>query len=321
VIVVSDLALDLTMRQFILGQLDPSARLRLEERLVTDPAAAQALALVEQDVSEDYLDDALTPLERQGFEVTVLATAAGRQHFDAIQAIREADRVRSRKTAPAPLSFAERVRRSFLWEPVMAGAVAAVALVACAASVALLIERQRLLNASAGVEQQLAAARESQAAGKAAGPAQSGEPTGVPAPSVIAVAPTAGTPNLALSGPPQRQAVGPTSLVALALQPGSFRGNGSGLRRVVVPEGTIAIRLLLDAPDATAPAYRADLMNSDGERLMSLERVAVIVRGSARQVTLDVPASIVPPGDYQVELLDSASGARLPRYSFRVRGR
>lgn len=205
----------------------------------------------------------------------------------------------------------------------MAGAVAAVAVLACAASVALIADRQRLLKASADVEQKLVAAQQARAAiamGGAYG--QSGESTGAPTPPpVTSVARTATTPNRALSSLPERQAVGATSLVALTLQPGAFRGESSGLRRVAVPDGAVVVRVMLDAPDATAAAYRADVMNSDGERILSLEKAVVTVRGSTKQVTLDVPVSVIPPGDYQIELHDAVAGTRLPRYSFRIRGR
>jgi hypothetical protein len=299
--VPADLALDVTMRQYLLGQLDEVTRLRMEERLVTDAPVADALTLVEQDLCEDYLDDLLTPIERRGFETTVLAVPAGRRRLEAINAIRQAASSEVRRPVPAALSLRDRVAAFFQLPAPMAVALAAVAVIASISSVTLMLDRQRLRDEAADAHRRLVAAEHA----RAAAPAAPADVTPEPPPPQLALAPT-----------PARTA---TPLVALSLRAGALRGDGPGFRRVALPGDAVLLRLTLEMADITTREYLAEVTDADGERVMAIAGLPANRRGAIGAVTLDIPASVVPPGDYQVQLSDAAgAGAPLPRYAFRV---
>ncbi len=299
-----DLALDVTMRQYLLGQLDEATRLRMEERLVKDAPVADALTLVEQDLCEDYLDELLSPIERRGFESTVLATPAGRQRLGAINAIRQAARIAVHRPAPAAPTLRDRIAAFFQLPAPMAVALAAVAVIASIASVTLLMDRQRLRDEAADAHRRLVAAEHARAAAPAA-------PQAVTTPE-----PPPPSPQLAVAPVTARAA---TPLVALSLRAGALRGEGPGFRRVALPPDAVVLRLTLEMADTTARVYHADVTDADGERVMAIAGLPANQRGAVGAVTVDIPASVVPPGDYQVQLSDAAgTGSPLPRYAFRV---
>jgi hypothetical protein len=298
-----DLALDVTMRQYLLGQLDEATRLRMEERLVKDASVADVLTLVEQDLCEDYLDELLSPIERRGFESTVLATPAGRQRLGAINAIRQAARIAVHRPAPAAPTLRDRIAAFFQLPAPLAVALATVAVIASIASVTLLMDRQRLRDEAADAHRRLLAAEHAQVAAPAA-------------PEVVTALEPPPAPPLAVAPVTARAA---TPLVALSLRAGALRGEGPGFRRVALPPDALVLRLTLEMADTTAREYHADVTDADGERVIAIAGLPAHQRGAVGAVIVDIPASVVPPGDYQVQLSDAAgTGSPLPRYAFRV---
>jgi hypothetical protein len=55
------------IRRFLLGELHPDERLRVEEQFLIDPTYREQLLAVEGELIDDYLDDALSPNERKKF--------------------------------------------------------------------------------------------------------------------------------------------------------------------------------------------------------------------------------------------------------------
>jgi hypothetical protein len=60
--------LEQTLRRYVLGDLEEGLRLELEELLVTDTDAFEALGVIEDELIEEYLERADTAAERQAFE-------------------------------------------------------------------------------------------------------------------------------------------------------------------------------------------------------------------------------------------------------------
>jgi hypothetical protein len=57
-----------TLRRYVLGSLEEERRLQLEERLVKDSNAFEALGVVEDELTEEYLDGTLSTTEKRGFK-------------------------------------------------------------------------------------------------------------------------------------------------------------------------------------------------------------------------------------------------------------
>ena len=58
---------DVSLRQFLLGQLDDGQRQRLESRFLTDPQFKERILAAEQELIEDYLDGSLAKADRESF--------------------------------------------------------------------------------------------------------------------------------------------------------------------------------------------------------------------------------------------------------------
>jgi anti-sigma factor RsiW len=63
-----------TLKAYVLGNLDEDLRVELEELLVTDPDAFEALGVIEDELVEEYLDGTGSPSERRSFEERYLAS-------------------------------------------------------------------------------------------------------------------------------------------------------------------------------------------------------------------------------------------------------
>jgi hypothetical protein len=111
------------------------------------------------------------------------------------------------------------------------------------------------------------------------------------------------------------------SILALALSPGRIvRGpNSSGARQITIPTSAKQLRLTLDLKSLDKyAAYRVVVSNVDdsGAAFTSGD-----LRERKRRVGVTVPASSLPFGDYEVELLGVRSDGRtqdLTRYYFSV---
>src|SRR5215212_4438237 len=57
-----------TLKRYLLGELDEEPRLEIEERLVMDPEFFELLGPSEDELTEEYVEGVLSPAERIGFE-------------------------------------------------------------------------------------------------------------------------------------------------------------------------------------------------------------------------------------------------------------
>jgi hypothetical protein len=134
----------------------------------------------------------------------------------------------------------------------------------------------------------------------------------------IALGPTPGpaaspSPPAAVSPSPTRAPV----ITVLALVPGLTRG-ASGPRRALLPADASVLRLVLELPPGRPPGpYRVVARSAEGAEVWSGEGAAA----SGDTVAVDVPASALAEGDYELVLSAlSPGGARrdLADYAFGV---
>ena len=78
-----------TLRRYVRGELDETLRLELEELLLTDPDAFEALGVVEDELIEEYLEGEGSALERKGFEEHFLTSPVRRGRLTFLRALKD----------------------------------------------------------------------------------------------------------------------------------------------------------------------------------------------------------------------------------------
>lgn len=121
--------------------------------------------------------------------------------------------------------------------------------------------------------------------------------------------------------PTRRETRGPSGTVlALTLTSGLVRESG-GTNTLRLTPSTTTVRLRLDVGADDYMNYRAILGNADGETLLSIPALRPRAVRSGRVVVFDVPANLLKGGDYQVKLAGvtrSRSIEDVGTYYFRV---
>ena len=281
-------ALDAATRRYALGALDDAESLQVEERLVTDPAAYDVLLSIADDLTEDYLDGALSAEDHHRFETHFLAIPEHRDRLDVVRALR------AKAAASAPRRLSARTRGL---------ATAAVIAVAVSGAVGSWLARSTRDPVASTVASTPPAA-------VAPGPAAP-EPAGGPAFPGPAAPPT-------LAGGAGAEAV-PADIPAFQLRAGLTRSGGA-LPRVIVPHDAASIRLRLETPGRLAAAtYRATIEDVDGAEVFA----ALILRSAADAPPLSVTlrADRLVRGDYRLVLTTADAGGTpqtIATYPFRV---
>lgn len=299
--------LEATLRRYALGRLAEEPRLAFEERLVTEPDVLEALGVVEEELTEEYLERSLSEDERRDYEQSFLASAERQRLLGFVDSLK----ARASRRQPAPLP-ARRVK-PWSWQP--AWALAASMLLAL--SVTLNFWQGRRL-----------AAPDAPATAQAGAPTPStATPDSVqPAASVAVLSPPPTAPALQEEVVPRlRQAVGEPrgpgpSVASFLLAAGVLRGSGS-MTRVSVPERATGVRLLLPITQAEYSLYRATLRDAEGGELWTAARLQALEVSDRTAVVLLLPSELLPRGDYLIELAGVREGGEpepLASYAFRV---
>jgi hypothetical protein len=97
---------ELTLRRYILGELDERLRLELEELLMTDADAFEALGVIEDELIEEYVEGTGSAEDRRAFEQSFLDCPQRQQRLDFARALRaRASRKGPRMSAVRPLAW------------------------------------------------------------------------------------------------------------------------------------------------------------------------------------------------------------------------
>jgi hypothetical protein len=121
---------------------------------------------------------------------------------------------------------------------------------------------------------------------------------------------------------PQPDSSKPPAIASLILTPGAVRGSGE-TNRLLIPAGKrAAVELNLELLEDDYRSYRAELLTAEGERVAGLDALKPKPVGAGgRRVTLNFPARLLAPGDYQVRLRGVNSSGQtedVGRYYFRA---
>ncbi len=93
---------DALARRFLLGDVDDLERERIERLFISEPEINTKILLAEDDLIEDYLENSLTPSDRDKFLGRYGYTAAERQKLRIAKSIREFAAAEARLTQTAP---------------------------------------------------------------------------------------------------------------------------------------------------------------------------------------------------------------------------
>lgn len=301
-------------RLYLLGRLDDEARLRLEERLLTDDGFYEELLVCEQELCEEYLSDELAPAERASFESFFLATPERRRQLNVTRAFRRyvADH------AAAAMNASDSARPAAAAETAAARADAATGEATPRESRAATSRPtpfwQRLIPLHA-VRFTAAWALLLVAFGCVAllyfKPWQ-----GRPADAEQELA------RLNAQAPDESSRVTRAAYVGIEPPPaGVTRGDGQTYR-VKLPADIPGARLRFEPAGDEFESYRAQLKaTGDAARTYTVGDLRPVREEGARVLLLYVPARLLPPGDYQVKLSGRNPGGDfedLSTYNFRV---
>jgi len=128
---------DASARDFLLGKLDDEARARVENLFLTDAGTRERVLVAEQDLIEDYLEDTLTPADKQLFVSLYTETPEQRRKLKITESIKRLAVVEapSLQTVPAQISAWDRLRarlrlKSALLAPITVTLLIAIVIVA-----------------------------------------------------------------------------------------------------------------------------------------------------------------------------------------------
>ena len=118
-----------TMRRYVLGDLEEEVlRSELEELLITDPEAFEALGVIEDELVEEYLDETGSPAERQSLERCFLSSPGGGRRLRFARTLRACTSAPTLRSQPATLDEGHGRARPWAWPKAWVGLAATLAL-------------------------------------------------------------------------------------------------------------------------------------------------------------------------------------------------
>lgn len=264
-----------SIRRLLLGEASEEEQQRIEELFMSDAEYGEKVLMTENDLIEDYLDNALSESEMERFRRHFLSIPRQRRKVKLTQSLRNYAAVEL--TAHSPPAGEEKVKlaarlRRFVEALRLRRPVVYVPL-AVALAVAVILGAWRLVEFRRA--QQLSAREESLRLEVERELAQLNDPSGVGGP-------TAGTP-----------------VVSMALPPLTLRGVSNTLPPLA-ETGVFELRLLRAGPEYQG--YRAALQRVGSARRFSIPNLRAADTSDGRAVIVKLPAHLLTPGTYRLTL-------------------
>jgi hypothetical protein len=270
------------LRQFLLGKVEDEERQRIESLFLTDSLMRERVIAAEQELIDDYLEDCLSPADRETFLSLYGDTAAQRRKLRIAKSIQQwaVNQPKTPPVAPQPAPSAwGRLLERLRVKPILVIPIAVTAMfVIVVALVWLNSRRHEREREYLAMQQELA---------------QLNTPSG-------------------LREIPRE--------MSLTLKPGSVRGieSESELKRAGVSSEAELRLLWMQTEDY--PAYQAVVRRPGDDRSYTIPNLRV-EKDDAKFIRVRFPARFLTRGNYQIELAGiSADGAKSPPevYSFTV---
>jgi hypothetical protein len=307
------------MVSYLLGEAPEAEQLRLEERFFTDDDYYEQLLALEDELRYDYAAGALTTEQRAKFERRFLASPQARQRAALAEAVLGAVAGNQPPPVRTPV-IPEAAQRDSLWGTVLAffsfqnpvwqfslAATAALLLIGASwlfyETVRLRSQVQQLETARASQEQQRA---QQTAADRARAQALTGELERERQQRAQLEQELAKQ-----KAERERQPSPSASVLSFILAPGLVR-DVDGPKRLTIPPSVnqVRLQLTLKRPGAYR-SYRVVLQTLDGAELWQQNLPSTRPQTAGQSVTVNLPAKLVPPGDYVLALKGRAAGGEL----------
>jgi len=282
------------MRRYFIGDLSQEEQERLEDLYLVDQAVFEELNAVEDDLIDSYVRGGLSQDETRKFEAAYLTSPKRRERVEFARALLQVAAEAAQTFSVPRVSLWERLRSAFsvrLEIPGWALAAAGLAIVIAGSWLLVQIRGLRVAEQRDSAEQaelrrEADSLRQQIANSGRNPPSQGGENQ-----SVTEVA------SLELPA---------GSEIIFPLSAGDTRRGGAGNQKVLTLDSSTArVRLQLELSRDDLKTYVAILTDPDGRELL---RSGSLHRGSATDtVSWSLPARLLPPGDYVVQLKGKAA--------------
>jgi hypothetical protein len=311
-----------TLRQYVLGEVPEDARLALEEKLVIDPGAFDALAIVEDELTEEYLEGTLPAHQRQAFESGFLSLGSNRRLAELTAALKEQAAGSLAPGKPEPRTSLEWWLPG-RWQPALVGAMAVTCVLSLLGNLSLLQDRTSLqgrvnqLHARQevdNVEHMRLLTQIKQDLQTQLKEMQTATSRAVEGSRRTAAFPPIRTP---VRTEVSREPIAPR---VFALTAGLPRGDGR-LDRVSVSPHAFIVRLKLELPGNPYPLYRAALTDAEGDETWTVSKLRSESVGTLAVIFIDLPVTLLTRGDYQIKVSGQPRGEPaepIGTFSFRV---
>ena len=281
--------------RFLLGNLTEEEQAQVEDRALADTGYLAAVEAAEADLIDAYVRGELSPRDRHSFELRFLTSPQRRNKVAFARAL--ATVAGESRVCDAPAATRQFFTGLFgRWVPVLQFGAAMATLICIAGAAWLIFENAALRSRVAATD----AARLGLEAREQNLRRQLDEEQAL-ARSVIPES----------KEPPARDMSRAPVVASLVLLPGLSRAQTSVARLLLSPSAQMArIEIQLEARDSY-PRFRAELRTRSGEEVLVRSNLARRRTGGAYFVVLDVPASAISPGPYELALKGAAADQAL----------
>jgi hypothetical protein len=309
----TDAGSETLIRRYLLAAVSEEEREQVETRIMTDDAYYHMVDLIEDELTDQYLDNDLSVADRRHFEESFLCASERQQKLRFAKALR----LYASRTAPSPepepvlTRFLRQV--STLLSPPRLVWTSTFALTLIVGTGLVLYRISGLRNQVSGLQalQRDSSATAShwqslffeQQAKVARLSGQIREEQELRTRSQPVVSPPVA--QLALLNPPP-----------FLLSPGVQRGI-QPVTRIVLPRSAVIVSLILDLPENAHRTYRAVLLN-EGQELLSRSLLKASESTERITVCLNLPATDLSGGDYRIKLYGSGEQEPVSTYIFRL---
>ena len=295
--------------RYLLGEMTEAEQARFEERFFQDLELSELISDVENDLIDCYVRGELSPRDRDRFEHHFLVSDRRREKLELAQALLQAKNaapaarvVDSRGSLPWWKAMVAQLRAP---SPALSYSFGATALFLLVGGLWLFTEVRDLRNETA----RLAAERDRQSAQNDQLREQANDRQRQTDELVAQKDQLARQLEELQSqtGNPERAPRPALSFLSFILSPVS-RGS-DGPKKLIIPPGTGAVRLQLNlSAGDDYPAYQVNLQKANGEQVRNWKGLRAAPAKGARAVFVDLQASSLSVGDYEVTLSGVAKG-------------
>ena len=300
---------ELLLVKYLLGNLTEEEQVRVEDRAFADRDFMSTLNAAEADLIDDYVKGELTPADRRAFESRFLTSPQRRSKVEFAQALArvtaEAEPVAFR-VPQQPTTWLGWLNPIRAWNPSMRFAGALGAVICVAGGSWLVIENASMRSRVLALETQRRDLEvRAQGLKRELGQAQT-RAEGLAA---------------QMQNPPAPGGERTPLVASLMLLPGLSRAESRVEQLTVGPDAQIArIVIQLEARD-NYPRFRAELRTRGGRDIMALSDLHPRRATTGNSVSMDVPASALGSGEYELALKglpDGRNAEDVGYYYFRV---